>query len=163
VRLRFQIAPGTDSGLGIAGAQFSLLFGGAQFASGQTDANGELGIPIQQLLSGTVVVRIFDTDYNVSLHPGLQSPESLAGQPARFGRSVTGFTEAGAPDLADRGFTIPAQFGLAHGPAAGMAQAVTIRVKVKRDRLESSSQIFPTIDNAAAANIVFPPAGSPLN
>ena len=84
VRLRFQIAPGTVSGLGIAGAQFSLLFGGAQFASGQTDANGELGIPIQQLLSGTVVVRIFDTDYNVSLHPGLQSPESLAGQQKRL-------------------------------------------------------------------------------
>ena len=84
VRLRFQIAPGTDSGLGIAGAQFSLLFGGAQFASGQTDANGELGIPIQQLLSGTVVVRIFDTDYNVSLHRGLQSIESLVGQQKRL-------------------------------------------------------------------------------
>ncbi len=83
--------------------------------------------------------------------------------PVRFARAVTGFTEAGAPDLDDRGFTIPAQFGLAHGPVVGMAQGVTIRVKVKRDRLESTSQIFPTIDNAAAANIVFPPAGSPLN
>jgi hypothetical protein len=106
VRLRFQIAPGTGGGLGISRAQFSLLFGGEEFASGTTDANGEVGIPIQQMLSGGVVVRIFGTDYNVTFHPKLQPVGILTGQQKRLDIMgyITGYqlgefrTASGRPD-----------------------------------------------------------------
>jgi len=82
--VRFQIAPGTGSDLGIAGADFSVLSNGVQIASGQTDANGELQIPLLPVFFGGVVLRIFDTDYNVAIHPGLDPINTRKGQQKRL-------------------------------------------------------------------------------
>lgn len=83
-KLRFQIAPGGGSGLGITDARYSLCADGVEFASGQTDANGEVRIPLLPLFSGTVVLRVFGTEYNLSLHPKLQASASLPGQQKRL-------------------------------------------------------------------------------
>ena len=49
--------------------------------------------------------------------------------PVRFARAVAGFTDSSAPDMDDRGFTLPAQFCSARGPVVGLGQGATIRVK----------------------------------
>lgn len=84
VRIRFQIAPGTDAGLGIANADYRILVGGSEIASGQTNADGEIEVPLQPLLTGTVTVRIFESDYNLTLHRGLDAVNTLAGQQKRM-------------------------------------------------------------------------------
>lgn len=84
VKIRFQIAPGTDAGLGIASADYEILVGGAQHSTGQTNADGEVEVPLQPLLTGPVVVRIFGSDYNLTLHAGLQAVTTLAGQQKRY-------------------------------------------------------------------------------
>lgn len=105
VRLRFQIAPGTASDLGIANVPYSLLSGGTQFETGQTDANGEVAVPLSPLLTGsTIVVRIFGTDYDLSLHAGLQAINGMNGRQKRLdvlgymtGYQLTGIANA-VPD-----------------------------------------------------------------
>lgn len=84
VKIRFQIAPGTDAGLGIASADYRILVGGSEHSTGQTNADGEVEVPLQPLLTGHVVVRIFDTDFDLSLHGGLQAVTTRAGQQKRF-------------------------------------------------------------------------------
>ena len=55
VPLRFQLAPGTAAGLGIANADYTIAFAGeAPFASGQTDADGEVPVPMLAIITGNV-------------------------------------------------------------------------------------------------------------
>jgi len=67
--VRFQFAPGAASGLGIAGADFVATSGGVEIASGTTDANGEVQIPIIPLFNAPVTVTILGSDYVFSFHP----------------------------------------------------------------------------------------------
>lgn len=83
VRVRFQICPGTDTGLGIAGVNYRVLQNGVEFKKDVTDANGEATVPILLIQQGGAVLRIFDTDYNLSFHP-LQALNTVAGQQKRF-------------------------------------------------------------------------------
>ena len=66
VRLRFQICPGTDAGLGIAGAPYQVLLNGTKLKDDTTDANGEATVEILVILQGGAVLHIFDTDYDLS-------------------------------------------------------------------------------------------------
>lgn len=84
VKIRFQIAPGTDANLGIADAEYRILSGGTEITSGQTNAEGEIEVPLQPLLTGAVTVRIFETDYNLTLHAGLEAVTTRKGQQKRF-------------------------------------------------------------------------------
>lgn len=82
-RVRFQICPGTGPDLGIADVPYEVLLNGTQFKAANTDANGEATIPVLLFAMGTVVLRIFGTDYNVSFHT-LQALNTVAGQQKRF-------------------------------------------------------------------------------
>lgn len=84
VKIRFQIAPGTGSNLGIAGVDFRILSGGTEIANGQTNADGEVEVPLQPLLTGEVTVRIFESDFDLTLHAGLQAVTTRAGQQKRY-------------------------------------------------------------------------------
>jgi hypothetical protein len=96
---------------------------------------------------------------NPRRHPNV-TPHRVA--PLRFVRAVTGFSDAEAPDIDDRGFTVT-QFGSANGPVVGLTQGATSRVKLKRDRVESTAQLFATVDDASVASIAFPVAGQPIS
>jgi hypothetical protein len=84
VKIRFQIAPGTGADLGIAGVNYRIFSGGTQIAQGQTNADGEVEVPLQPLLTGAVTLNIFDSDFNLTLHPGLQAVTTRAGQQKRY-------------------------------------------------------------------------------
>jgi len=84
LKIRFQIAPGTDANLGIADVDYKILSGGTEIKSGKTTADGEIEVPLQPLLTGAVVVKIFDTDYNLTLHPGLEGIRTRKGQQKRY-------------------------------------------------------------------------------
>jgi len=81
--VRFQIAPGRGSGLGIAGAPFVISAAGVEISRGVTNAEGEVGVPVIPLFVGNVTVRIFDTDYLVSLTP-VTPVDKLLGQEQRL-------------------------------------------------------------------------------
>jgi hypothetical protein len=83
--------------------------------------------------------------------------------PVRFARAVAGFSEDAAPDLDDHGFTLPSNFCTARGPVVGIKKAGTVRVKVIRDRIEPTAQLFPVIDDVAIAALAHPAAGTALN
>jgi hypothetical protein len=83
VRIRFQICPGVDAGIGIAAAPYTVSAGGAQFKSDVTDANGEVTVPILLITMGGVVLRIFDTDYPLSFHV-LRAVNTIPGQQKRL-------------------------------------------------------------------------------
>jgi len=83
VRIRFQICPGVDPGLGIAGAAYKILSNGAEFKKGTTDANGEVAVPILLITQGGCALHIFDTDFDLSFHV-LQTLTTVAGQQKRF-------------------------------------------------------------------------------
>jgi hypothetical protein len=83
--------------------------------------------------------------------------------PVRFARAVSGFSDRKAPDLDDHGFTIPASFCSAHGPVIGVIQGETVRVKVIRDHLEPTAQLFPSVDDSSAVGLEFPLEGNHLD
>jgi hypothetical protein len=83
VRIRFQICPGTEAGLGIAGVDYQVLSNGAVFRSDVTDANGEATVPILLINQGGAVLRIFGTDYNLTFHP-LTALTTVTGQQKRL-------------------------------------------------------------------------------
>lgn len=97
---------------------------------------------------------------NPRLHPKVV-PHRIV--PVRFARAVGGFSDRDAPDLDDHGFVIPQDFCTAHGAVVGIIQNRTIRVKVIRDRLEPTAQIFPTVDDTSVVSIEHPVAGTSLN
>lgn len=84
VRLRFQIAPGAGPGLGIPDIQVRILSGGQEIATRTTNSDGEVVIPLQALLSGPVTVEALDTEYDLTLHPGLANIDTKAGQQKRL-------------------------------------------------------------------------------
>lgn len=83
--VRFQIAGGDAAGLGIANAPFTMTSNGQPVPTDATttDANGEVRIPLFLLISGQVVVHIFDTDYTFSLKT-LEPIKGLVGQQQRL-------------------------------------------------------------------------------
>ena len=83
--------------------------------------------------------------------------------PVRFARAVSGFAEADAPDVDDRGFVLPQDFCNAHGPVVGITQGKTVRIRVVRDRIEPATLIFPSVDDAAICAIEHPAPGGALN
>lgn len=97
---------------------------------------------------------------NPQLHPNVV-PHRIA--PVRFARAVRGFTDIEAPDLDDRGFVLPRNFGTALGPVVGVRRNQTIRIKVIRDRLEPTTQIFPTVDDNTIVTLEHPSPGTALN
>jgi hypothetical protein len=82
VRVRFQVAGGADDALGIAGLDWQLLRDGTELAHGQTGRNGE--ISVMMTAWETLVLRVLGTDYNLSIHPGLQAETALPGQQKRL-------------------------------------------------------------------------------
>jgi hypothetical protein len=84
VPLRFQITPGTQEGVGIAGLDYTITLDGKIVGTGTTDADGEVEVPLDALIQGSPVLRILDTDYHLHLHPGLQPLDTLAGQQKRL-------------------------------------------------------------------------------
>lgn len=84
LKIRFQIAPGTDANLGIADADYKILSGGAEIKSGKTSADGEIEVPLQPALTGAVIVQIFDTDFSLTLHAGLEGIRTRKGQQKRY-------------------------------------------------------------------------------
>ncbi|MEY2429491.1 MAG: hypothetical protein QOJ40_2376 [Verrucomicrobiota bacterium] len=82
VKLRFQIAGGTGSDLGVVNAPFTVSLDGLEVASGQTDANGELSLLIAP--GETLQVRVLDTIYNVDFAPAMEALTTLHGQQKRL-------------------------------------------------------------------------------
>jgi hypothetical protein len=80
----FQFAPGRQSGVGIAGAPFQIFAAGQQIGGGTTLATGEVPVPIAPVFfTPPVVVRIFDTDYKITIGPSDVS-ETLPGWQKRL-------------------------------------------------------------------------------
>ena len=97
---------------------------------------------------------------NPILHPNVV-PHRIV--PVKFARAVTGFADLDAPDLDDRGFTIPQDFCTAHGPVVGVTQTKTIRVRVIRDRIDAAAPIFVSVDDASIAALEHPAPGGFLD
>ncbi len=108
VKIRFQIAPGTDANLGIADVDYEVHSGGAVIKSDKTNADGEIEVPLQPLLTGAAIVKIFDTDYSLTLHAGLEGIRTRKGQQKRYdilgymtGYQLTPIASAVADDGSD--------------------------------------------------------------
>ena len=84
VKVRFQIAPGTASGLGIDGAEYVLLISGTEIGRDRTNADGEIALPLRAVMDRTLTVRIFETEYAFEIHPGLQAIDTRRGQQKRL-------------------------------------------------------------------------------
>jgi hypothetical protein len=82
VKVRFQFGAGADDALGIEGVNWSVSLNGAVVTSGITDAKGEVSFLMSP--NETVVLNIFDTDYNVTMHPGLEAATERDGQQKRL-------------------------------------------------------------------------------
>src|SRR4051812_29201781 len=82
VKIRMQIAPGLPDDLGVNNAAWTANILGIQVASGTTSSNGE--ITLHMLPFEIVTLRIFDTDYNISLRGPFLPITDLAGQQKRF-------------------------------------------------------------------------------
>jgi hypothetical protein len=87
----------------------------------------------------------------------------------RFARAVTGFADSTAPDLDNRGGgLIRTGHGASHGPVVGLLGNSTgqtpheIRIRIMRDRIEPTVQLFPELDGAITTQ-EFPPPGQALN
>jgi hypothetical protein len=93
VRIRFQIAPGTGTGLGIAAVPFQVQVGGVAVHAGTTDANGEVTVPIPFIAAGGCVLRIFDSEFPLDFTPTLDPVTSALGQLQRMDQMgyVTGY------------------------------------------------------------------------
>lgn len=93
--------------------------------------------------------------------------------PVRFARAIAGFVDDDAPDLDDHGFTAADEYGPAKGPTLALKRGSTrggvvqpgptVRVKVVRDRIETTAQLFPVIEDTSIAELVFPAAGTALS
>jgi hypothetical protein len=87
----------------------------------------------------------------------------------RFVRAIAGYAAADAADPDDRGFLLDPTFANSHGPAFGISgpdganPAQECRIRVMRDRIEPTAQLFPEIADAGLVTLVTPAAGSALN
>ena len=82
VKIRLQICGGLPDELGIAHAQWVLLFEGAQIDSGTTTANGE--IEIIMLPAEELTLRVFNTDYPIHLRDAYLAANTIGGQQKRL-------------------------------------------------------------------------------
>ena len=82
VSIRFQFGGGADDTLGIADAAWTLTLNGRTVGQGRTGTDGEVSFFISS--SETPTLRIFDTDYEVNLHAGLEAITELEGQQKRL-------------------------------------------------------------------------------
>ena len=82
--------------------------------------------------------------------------------PVRFARAVSGFADTDAPDIDDHGFVLPQDFCSALGPVVGVTQGKTIRVRVMRDRVDPTTSLFLSVDDASIAALDFPSPGDLL-
>ena len=86
-----------------------------------------------------------------------------------FARATSGFADKTAPDLDTRGGVIRTGKGLVHGPVAGLIGNATgvanhqIRIKVVRDRLDATAQLFPELESTADVSLVYPAPGQALS
>ena len=86
----------------------------------------------------------------------------------RFARAVAGFAAEDASDPDDRGFNLDPTFANAHGPAFGIIgpdgsnPAQSCRIRVIRDRIEPTVQLFPEIADTGLVSLVTPSTGAPL-
>lgn len=88
-RMRFQIAPGAGPDIGISNAAFRVLGpGDVELATGNTNAEGEVPIPLQPLLSSRasspLVVEILGTRFPLRLVNQLPAVSQLNGQQLRM-------------------------------------------------------------------------------
>jgi hypothetical protein len=93
VRIRFQVAPGTGTGLGISGVPFQVQVGGVPVHAGNTDANGEVTVPIPFIAVGNCSLRIFDSDFPLDFQAALDPVANVKGQLQRLDQMgyVTGY------------------------------------------------------------------------
>ena len=84
VRIRFQIAPGPGAGLGINGVPFEILSAGAVVGSGTTDANGEVIVPLLLVRTGGCAIRIFGTEFPITMLAAWDAVTTVTGQQQRF-------------------------------------------------------------------------------
>lgn len=93
VRIRFQIAPGVGTGLGISGVPFQVQVGGVPVHTGTTDANGEVTVPIPFISAGGCVLRIFDSDFPLDFTAALDPVTTDLGQTQRLDQMgyITGY------------------------------------------------------------------------
>ncbi len=93
VRIRFQVAPGTGTGLGIDGVPFVVLVGATPILAGTTDPNGEVTVPIPFIAGGGCILRIFGSDYPLDFTPSLNAVTTENGQLQRMDQMgyVTGY------------------------------------------------------------------------
>lgn len=93
VKIRFQLGPGTGTGLGIDGVPFQVLVGGVPVHAGTTDTNGEATVPIPFIAAGGCILRIFDSDFPLDFSPSLSAVTSTLGQLQRMDHLgyVTGY------------------------------------------------------------------------
>lgn len=86
----------------------------------------------------------------------------------RFVRAVAGFAAEDASDPDDRGFNLDPAFANVHGPAFGIIgpdgsnPAQSCRIRVTRDRIEPTVQLFPEIADTGLVSLVTPATGAPL-
>lgn len=103
--------------------------------------------------------------FDLQLSNPMLDPSVIAHRiaPVRFARAVKGVSDKDAPDLDDHGFTIPTRFCAATGPVCGIMQGETVRIKLIRDRLEPTAQLFATTDDDTIAALDFPSPGAPIS
>ena len=88
--IRLQICPGDQGGIGIANVPFTVLLpgvaGGELFpiAQGTTTADGDIMINSLHILLGPVTVQILGSEYEFSLHTGMQAVGTTAGRQKRL-------------------------------------------------------------------------------
>jgi len=87
--------------------------------------------------------------------------------PVRFQRAVTGLPARDAPDVDDRGFamgTRPATWGSTdtEGPMVGIRMGDTIRVKVVREDMENTGDLYVTSSDSNLVEVIAPVNGGPL-
>ncbi len=80
--LRFQICPGDATGLGIVGVPYIVTRDGATIAEGETDSDGDVVFAIEA--GQTVVVDIFDTQYEIELDEMMNDKGSTEGVQQRL-------------------------------------------------------------------------------
>ena len=84
VRVRFQIAPGTEAGLGIDAAPYEVLVSGTVVVTGTTDANGEVSVPLLLVTGGNCAIKIFGTEYPLTLLAAWDPVTDRSGKQQRF-------------------------------------------------------------------------------
>lgn len=82
--IRLQICPGAQGGVGVANVPFTVLLQGFPIAQNTTTADGDIMINSLHILLGPVTVQIMGSEYEFTLHPGMQAVGTTAGRQKRL-------------------------------------------------------------------------------